>query len=150
MRTNKIAWIAIAMWGLSAAVFVWFFVHGNTVPGTDQRTAVVLKAEERQLILQEMRGLAWLWFVRLALRGKDVAEFVTTFNTFLARAVADGRRLTGHELLKSALPFVPQPGDRILLSGSIADHGIAIMSVWLSYAHTSCGMPKPRSAPAAA
>lgn len=57
MRTNKIAWIAIALWGLNAAVFVWFFVHGNTVPGTDQRTVVVLKAEERQLILQEMRGL---------------------------------------------------------------------------------------------
>lgn len=57
MRASKIAWIAIALWGLSAAVFVWFFVHGHTVPGTDQRTAVVLKAEERQLILQEMRGL---------------------------------------------------------------------------------------------
>jgi hypothetical protein len=57
MKTNKIALIAIALWLLMIAAFAWFFVHGSTVPGTDSRTAVVLKADERRLILQEMRGL---------------------------------------------------------------------------------------------
>ena len=37
---------------------------------------------------------------------------------------------------------------RRISSGSIFNSR-AIMSVWLSYAHTNCGMPKPRNAPAA-
>jgi hypothetical protein len=57
MKTNKIALIAIGLWLITIAAFAWFFVYGNTVPGTDNRTAVVLRADERQLILQEMRGL---------------------------------------------------------------------------------------------
>lgn len=44
---------------------------------------------------QEMRVLAWLWFLRLARLGKNVAEFLTVFTTFLARAVNSGRRLVG-------------------------------------------------------
>lgn len=57
MQSNKIAMIAILLWVITLAVFAWFFVRGNTVVGTDNRTAVVLKADERNLILQEMRGL---------------------------------------------------------------------------------------------
>jgi hypothetical protein len=57
MKTNKIALIAIALWLVTIAAFAWFFVYGNTVEGTDNRIAVVLKADERRLILQEMRGL---------------------------------------------------------------------------------------------
>src|SRR5690242_15354334 len=44
-------------------------------------------------LLQEMRSLAWKWFVRLHQRGKDATEFVATFVTLLARAVNSGRRL---------------------------------------------------------
>ncbi len=57
MKSNKIAMIAILLWVITLAVFAWFFVRGTTVVGTDNRTAVVLKADERNLILQEMRGL---------------------------------------------------------------------------------------------
>jgi hypothetical protein len=45
--------------------------------------------------IQEMRALAWKWFLRLHERGKDPAYFVTTFATLLARAVNSGRRLAG-------------------------------------------------------
>jgi hypothetical protein len=45
--------------------------------------------------LQEMRALAWKWFLRLHERGKDPADFVTQFVTYLARAVNSGRRLAG-------------------------------------------------------
>lgn len=57
MKSNKIAIFAILLWVISAAVFITFFVRGNTVSGTDNRTAIVLKAGERELVLSEMRGL---------------------------------------------------------------------------------------------
>lgn len=57
MKSNKIALLAILLWIVTMAVFAWFFVRGNTVTGTDNRTAVVLKANERNLVLQEMRGM---------------------------------------------------------------------------------------------
>lgn len=57
MKSNKIALLAILLWIVTIAVFAWFFVRGNTVAGTDNRTAVVLKANERNLVLQEMRGM---------------------------------------------------------------------------------------------
>lgn len=57
MKSNKLAWAALALWLATIAVFGWFFVRGNTTPGTDNRTAVVLAPAERNLILSEMRGL---------------------------------------------------------------------------------------------
>lgn len=57
MKSNKIALFAILLWLATILVFAWFFIRGNTVSGTDNRTAVVLGAGERTLILSEMRGL---------------------------------------------------------------------------------------------
>jgi hypothetical protein len=45
--------------------------------------------------IQEMRCLAWKWFLRCVEKGKDPADFVATFVGFLARAVKCGRRLAG-------------------------------------------------------
>ncbi len=57
MKTNKIALISLLLWAASIAVFGWFFIRGNTTAGTDGRTAVVVQAGERDLILSEMRGM---------------------------------------------------------------------------------------------
>lgn len=57
MKSNKIALFAILLWLATILVFAWFFIRGNTVAGTDNRTAVVLGTGERTLILSEMRGL---------------------------------------------------------------------------------------------
>ena len=57
MKSNRIALIAIVLWLATVAVFAWFFVRGSTTSGTDNRTAVVLAAGERELILSEMRKL---------------------------------------------------------------------------------------------
>lgn len=57
MKSNRLAQFALLLWLVSAAVFAWFFVRGNTAAGNDGRTAVVLQAAERDLILSEMRGL---------------------------------------------------------------------------------------------
>lgn len=57
MRGNTVAKFAIFLWLITIAAFAWFFVRGNTVAGEDNRTAIVLAAGERALILSEMRGL---------------------------------------------------------------------------------------------
>jgi len=57
MKSNKIALAALMLWLATVAVFAWFFVRGNTVPGSDNRSAIVLAPAERALILGEMRGL---------------------------------------------------------------------------------------------
>jgi len=57
MKTNKLALAALFLWIVTVAVFAWFFIRGNTVTGTDGRTAIVLQANERDLVLTEMRGM---------------------------------------------------------------------------------------------
>ncbi len=49
--------MVLVLWVVTIVVFAWFFIRGNTVAGTDGRTAVVLQAGERDLVLTEMRGL---------------------------------------------------------------------------------------------
>ncbi len=51
----------------------------------------------------EMVALAWKWFVRLAQRDKDAAEFVVSFCRFAGFAVLSGRRLCGREKVKEVL-----------------------------------------------
>ncbi|MBK9160428.1 MAG: hypothetical protein IPM27_02500 [Nitrosomonadales bacterium] len=57
MKLSKLALTAILLWFATIATFAWFFVRGNTAEGTDNRTAIVLQASERDLVLTEMRGL---------------------------------------------------------------------------------------------
>jgi len=57
MKHNKLTKFALLLWLATLAVFVFFFVRGNVAPGSDNRTAVVLAASERDLILSEMRAL---------------------------------------------------------------------------------------------
>lgn len=57
MKSNKIAIAAILLWVITVTVFTQFIIRGNTVAGTDNRTAVVLAVGERALILSEMRSL---------------------------------------------------------------------------------------------
>src|SRR5262249_4095765 len=58
--------------------------------------------------LAELRGLAWMWYVRLVRRGKDVLQFVSALATYAARAVNSGRRVCGHERKKDVLSPVAQ------------------------------------------
>jgi hypothetical protein len=53
--------------------------------------------------VQEMRALAWQWFLRLHDRGRDPADFLVGFVTLLARAVNSGRRLAGMARAKDVL-----------------------------------------------
>jgi len=53
--------------------------------------------DRKEECVQEAIAIAWKWFVSLAKRGKDAAEFVSTLAGFAARAVRNGRRLCGQE-----------------------------------------------------
>jgi hypothetical protein len=58
--------------------------------------------------IQEMRCLAWKWFLRLHERGRDPADFLTGFVTLLARAVNSGRRLASMARAKDVLNAATQ------------------------------------------
>lgn len=57
MKTRYLAISAIVLWGITLLVGVFFFLKGNTLPGPDQRIAVVLNEGERDFVLSEMRGM---------------------------------------------------------------------------------------------
>ena len=57
MKSNQLALVALLLWVVTIAVFVWFFVRGNTAASPDDRTLIMLHPEERELVLSEMRGL---------------------------------------------------------------------------------------------
>lgn len=57
MKTNTLALGALLLWLATLAAAAWFFINGNTAQGTDNRTAVILKPAERDLVLGEMRML---------------------------------------------------------------------------------------------
>ena len=48
---------ALVLWVVTIGIIGYFFVKGQTVPGSDSRTAVVLAESERDQILAEMRHL---------------------------------------------------------------------------------------------
>ncbi len=64
--------------------------------------------QTRDEAIAEMVALAWKWFVRLANRGKDVAEFPVTFCRYAGFAVKSGRRLCGQEKPKDVMSPVAQ------------------------------------------
>jgi hypothetical protein len=58
--------------------------------------------------IAETVGVCWKWFVRLAERGRDAAEFVTTLVALAARAVNSGRRVGKQESAVDVLSNVAQ------------------------------------------
>ncbi len=53
--TRKLALFALALWAVTALGLGLVFVRGNTQPGSDGRTAVLLAPAERDFVLGEMR-----------------------------------------------------------------------------------------------
>ncbi len=84
MKFSKLALAAIVLWLVTVAVFGWFFVHGRTATGTDNRSAVLLAPGERSLILSEMRNLL-----------SGVHDILDSLNHNDLRAAADAARASG-------------------------------------------------------
>lgn len=54
---NRLAVGAIVLWMATIAALGFVFIRGNTAAGPDGRTTVLLRAEERDFVLEEMRTL---------------------------------------------------------------------------------------------
>lgn len=101
MKSNKLALAALALWLITVTVFGWFFVRGNTVAGTDNRTAVVLAPGERALILTEMRGLlAGVHGILDALNHNDLKQVASA-----ARAIGTASAADVNPALMAKLPL---------------------------------------------
>lgn len=57
MNTRILSLTAIGLWIVTVAVAAWFFVAGRTVSAPDGRQAIVMSADEKNLILAEMRTM---------------------------------------------------------------------------------------------
>ena len=64
----------------------------------------------------ETVALSWAWYLRLVERGKDPADFVSTFAGYAARAVRRGRRVCGQEA-----------GQEVLSPRAQARHDFAVL-----------------------
>jgi hypothetical protein len=62
-----------------------------------------LSLHQKTDAIQEMRALAWQWYLRLHERGKNPGDFIKAFTSLLARAVNSGRRLVGAAKAKDAM-----------------------------------------------
>jgi len=68
----------------------------------------VKSPEKKEEMIAEMVAMAWPAYVRLVRRGKDPARFPAAFASFMARAVAGGRRLAGMVKAKDVMSPVAQ------------------------------------------
>jgi hypothetical protein len=65
-----------------------------------------LTPDQKAELIQEMRALAWKWYLQLHKNGKNPSDFMKAFTTLLARAVFSGRRLVGKLKAKDVMnPF---------------------------------------------
>jgi hypothetical protein len=62
----------------------------------------------REDAIAEMVALSWLWFVRLAARGRDASCFASALASYAARAVRAGRKLSGKDRAGDVLSPVAQ------------------------------------------
>ncbi len=57
MKSRTLSLIAIALWVITFVIIVTLFVRGQTKASTDGRKAVVLTAQEHDMVLMEMRAM---------------------------------------------------------------------------------------------
>lgn len=57
MSTRILAISALVLWLVTIAVAGYMFVGGKTTSGVDGRTAIILKEDEKHLVLMEMRTM---------------------------------------------------------------------------------------------
>jgi hypothetical protein len=84
----------------------------TVLPRIERHAGIVFRsigcAHQRQECIAETIALAWMWYCRLADRGRDAAAFVTVLASLAARAVRSGRRACGQEKARDVLSRVAQ------------------------------------------
>lgn len=103
MKISKIASAALLLWIVTVSIGAWFFIRGNVTTGTDNRTAIVLSPGERDLILQEMRGL--LSATQGILEGVNQGDMVRVATAARAAGMAAAADVNPSLMAKLPLPF---------------------------------------------
>jgi hypothetical protein len=82
------------------------------LPCTETHARVTFRAlrcpGRRADAIAETVAVAWCWFVRLQVQGKNVDEFVSALASYAARHVRSGRRLVCSEKAKDVLSYAAQ------------------------------------------
>jgi len=103
MKSSHLALIALFLWGATIVVFGWFFIRGNTIAGTDGRTAVVLQSGERDFVLSEMRGL--LSATQEIMEGTNQGDWQRVFKAASAAGMAGTAEVNPALMTKLPLDF---------------------------------------------
>lgn len=57
MNTRKLTILSLVLWTVTIIAFMFLFVRGQTMSSSDGRTAILLNADEKNLVLTEMRHM---------------------------------------------------------------------------------------------
>jgi hypothetical protein len=87
--------MAIGSWIVGVIVMGWFFIKGETSPGSDGRTDIALTRAERDLILGEMRQLL-----------KGVHGVITAVNEQNAKGAEQAARAVGMGMAADVEPTI--------------------------------------------
>lgn len=98
---KKLALLSLTLWVITIGVLGFYFVRGTTVRSADQRSAVLLNAAERDMVLGEMRSiLTAVNGVLRALDSGDMKEAATA-----ARSAGMGMAVDVNPTLMAKLPL---------------------------------------------
>jgi hypothetical protein len=77
------------------------------LPGIEVHAGIYFRdikcPDRKEDCVQQAVALAWVWFHRLAARGRDPGQFASALATFAARAARCGRRVAGQESANDVL-----------------------------------------------
>jgi hypothetical protein len=101
MKSNQLAQVALLLWAVTIAVFIWFFSREGSAAVTDDRTVILLHPEQRKLVLSEMRGL--LAATQGILEGADQNDMPRIIEA--ARAAGMAATVDANPALMAKLPL---------------------------------------------
>lgn len=102
MKNFKILWVVIVTLLVALSVIGYKFVQGNVAPSEDERVAVVLSKDERNLILNEMRNFL--------ISTQGVSEAITNNDmSHVAKLASDAGMKVEQSTPGSLLSKIPLP-----------------------------------------
>lgn len=103
MNTRKLTLLSLALWIATIIVITILFIRGQTVPGSDGRTAIILNPGEKNLVLEEMRNM--LISVQGIVSGLSEEELPTVANASRASGSSMSQQVPPALMTKLPLEF---------------------------------------------
>jgi hypothetical protein len=103
MSARALSVVAIALWLVTIAMAVFFFVRGQTRVAPDGRTTVLLASDERNLVLTEMRDM--LETVQIVVDGMKAGDLKQVAQAARASGMAAAADVNPTLMIKLPLEF---------------------------------------------